>query len=413
MSHSILKDVGKKISYVENGSIVSPKGFQAAGIHAGFRYKDKDLGVILSLVPATTAAVYTMNQIQAAPITMMKRHLAKSEVLQAFIVNSGNANACTGSQGLLDAERTCQLVADKFNFPVENIGIASTGVIGENLPMELFPEGIEKLTPSSSQASAKSFSEAILTTDTCTKTTCYEAVIHGKKITVAGVAKGSGMIDPNMATMLSFITTDAYVEADALQKILGEAVNETFNCITVDGDMSTNDMVCVLANGEANNECLTEVGADWLLFREMVFAVSRDLAKMIARDGEGATRLIEVLVQGAKTKEDAKGIGKSVVGSALVKTAVFGADPNWGRIIAAIGYSGVSIHPEEIDIAIGSIHLMRKGSPCEYNESDVTLEMKQDPVQVRINVHMGKEEATTWGCDLTYDYVKINASYRT
>ncbi|HLR15485.1 MAG TPA: bifunctional glutamate N-acetyltransferase/amino-acid acetyltransferase ArgJ [Bacillota bacterium] len=408
MSHFTLKEM----HYVKDGTIVTPKGFLVDGIHAGFRRKKKDIGLLLCKKPATAAAVYTTNKVQAAPIQIMKKHVEKTPTLQAIIVNSGNANACTGERGLIHAEETCRLVAEKYQIPLEEVGVASTGIIGEQLPMDLFPHAIQQLTPGDHEKNAHAFSQAILTTDTCTKTTCYEGIIHGEKVTVAGVAKGSGMIDPNMATMLSFITTDAKLSAASLQKVLSQTVEDSFNCITVDGDMSTNDMVCMLASGEAHENVLEETDSDWTLFKQMVQAVCTDLAKMIARDGEGATKLIEVHVQGAETKKDAKKIGLSIVGSSLVKTAVYGSDPNWGRIIAAIGYSGVPVEPGKIDILIDSIYLFKQGKPCSYEEEDVVKIMNQNHVTITVHVHMKTSAAIVWGCDLTYDYVHINASYR-
>lgn len=416
MSHFTHKEKDQhteSIHYVRDGTIVSPKGFIATGMHAGIKFKQKDLGLLVSTAPANIAAVYTMNRVQAAPIVVTQKHIAHEQKVRAMIVNSGNANACTGAKGIEDAEKICTIVAEHLHIPEHHVAIASTGVIGELLPVEKFPPAIKQLEPTNKRADATSFAEAILTTDTCTKTTCYKAIIDGEEIHVSGVAKGSGMIDPQMATMLGFITTDCHVAPDALQSVLSEAVDETFNCITVDGDMSTNDMVTLMANGEANNDQLDKESPDWPIFKQIILNVCTDLAKMIARDGEGATKLLEVHVNGASDKIEARQIAKAVIGSSLVKTAVFGADPNWGRIIAAVGYSGVLIDPAKIDIAIGSTKLMKDGAPCDFSEKNISNEMKKDTVTITINVHMGKSEGRAWGCDLTYDYVKINASYRT
>lgn len=416
MSHSIHKEknvITESIHFVKNGTIVSPKGFLATGMHAGFKFKRKDFGLLVSTKPANIAAVYTMNRVQAAPLAVTKKHIEQEQKVQALIVNSGNANACTGDQGKKDAYEICTLVAEHLHMPTHHVAIASTGVIGELLPMEKFPPAIKQLQPTNREEDAQAFAEALLTTDTCTKITCYKAVIDGQEIHVSGAAKGSGMIDPQMATMLGFITTDCHVEPGALKRALKEAVDETFNCITVDGDMSTNDMVAIIANGEANNRQMNEQSPAWVTFKQMILNVCTDLAKMIARDGEGATKLLEVHVRGAEGTKEARQIAKTVIGSSLVKTAIFGADPNWGRMIAAVGYSGVAIDPEKVDIQIGSTNVMTAGTPCDFSEEDVMKEMKKDTVTITIDVHMGEAEGKAWGCDLTYDYVKINASYRT
>ncbi|WP_110114548.1 bifunctional ornithine acetyltransferase/N-acetylglutamate synthase [Bacillus sp. CGMCC 1.16541] len=401
------------IKQVKNGTIVQPKGFLAAGVHAGLRYSKKDVGVILSEKPASCAAVYTQSTFQAAPLHVTKESISAEKKLQAIVVNSACANACTGEQGLKDAYEMRELCATKFHLPLQHVAVASTGVIGELLNMNKIQEGISLLQPSNNEHGAEDFQTAILTTDTVMKSTCYETSIDGKTVTIGGAAKGSGMIHPNMATMLGFITTDAQIESDVLQEALSSITNKTFNQITVDGDTSTNDMVIVLANGMAENHSLTPSHPDWANFYEALKCTCEDLAKQIARDGEGATKLIEVQVKGAKTKEEANVVAKQIVGSNLVKTAMYGADANWGRIIGAIGYSGVTINPMNVDVQVGSIVMVKGSQPQPFSEEEATAYLQQDSIQVAVHLHDGDQYGTAWGCDLTYDYVKINASYRT
>ncbi|ATH95039.1 N-acetylglutamate synthase [Bacillus glycinifermentans] len=394
-----------------DGSIDSPKGYQAKGIHCGLRYSKKDLGMIISSVPAVSAAVYTQSHFQAAPIKVTQDSLKNGATLQAVIVNSANANACTGEQGLLDAYEMRQKCADILGIEPELVAVSSTGVIGESLDMKKIREGIsllDRTTPSEGD-----FEEAILTTDTVTKQTCYELMIGDQKIMIGGAAKGSGMIHPNMATMLGFVTTDAHVEEGALQKALRDITDVSFNQITVDGDTSTNDMVLVMANGCAGNECLHEGHKQWPVFKKGLEFVCRDLAKQIAKDGEGATKLIEVQVKGAKSNRDAQIIAKKIVGSNLVKTAVYGTDANWGRIIAAIGDSAASVTPEKVEIHLGGQCLFKNNEPQPFSEAFAKEYLQKSEVQIDVQMNEGKGTGTAWGCDLTYEYVKINASYRT
>lgn len=409
-----MKTVSKQpIAKVTEGSIVSPQGFTAAGLHTKVKRKRNDLGIIYSEVPADSAAVYTLNQIIAAPLLTTKESLAQEGKLQAIIINSGNANACMGKQGLLDANEMKKTVSETFSIKSHYVAVASTGVIGEKMPMDKIIPGIQQLKPSKSNEAAEAFNEAILTTDTCKKTTCYETYINGKKITMAGSAKGSGMIAPNMATMLGFITTDAAISHEHLQTALREVTNQTFNRITVDGDTSTNDMVLVMANGLAGNEPLSPKHEEWEIFTQLLNQVCEDLAIMIAKDGEGATKLIEVTVNGALSNEDAGKCAKTVVGSDLVKTMVYGADPNWGRLMMAIGRSGITINPETIDISIGPNVLLRNSEPVDYSEEVLSNYLHQEKVEFEINLNIGSGSGKAWGCDLTYEYVRINASYRT
>lgn len=395
-----------------NGTIVTPAGFKAAGMHSGVKRKRKDLGIVFCESPANAAAVYTLNVIQAAPLKVTKESLAKEGKIQAVVVNSGNANACTGKQGEQDAYTMRKVTAQKFSIPEHYVAVASTGIIGLEMPMDKIISGIEQLEPEAKAETAKQFNEAILTTDVVTKSTCYETTINGKKVTMAGAAKGSGMIEPNMGTMLAFITTDAVIESNMLQVALKEVIDKTFNCITVDGDTSTNDMVLVMASERANHDSLTPSHPEWATFVELLQKTCEDLAKMIAKDGEGATKLIEVEVNGAKSDAEAVKVAKSIVGSSLVKTAVYGSDANWGRIIAAIGYSGATVHPDKIDVSIGPIQLLKNSQPLQYSEDEATDYLRNEFVKIVVDLQIDQGFGKAWGCDLTYDYVRINASYR-
>ncbi|MGM9987991.1 MAG: bifunctional ornithine acetyltransferase/N-acetylglutamate synthase [Bacillaceae bacterium] len=398
---------------VENGSIITPKGFSACGVHAGLRKSRYDLGVILSDVPAEATAVYTQNVFQAAPITLTKDSLAVEGKIQAVIVNSACANACTGRLGYENAYQTRAMVAKKFDLPHYHVAVASTGVIGEQLKMDKMVEGIDKLKPSKHKEEVDAFHEAILTTDLVVKSACYETMIDGEMVTIGGAAKGSGMIHPNMATMLGFVTTDAVIGHDSLLEALREVIDVTFNQITVDGETSTNDMVLVMANGFANHQPLTKEHPDWSKFVYTLKRVCEDLAKKIARDGEGATKLIEASIIGANSDEDANKIAKKIVGSSLVKTAVFGEDANWGRIIGAMGHSEAMIDPEVVDIYIGDFPVLLKSQPNCFSEEILADYLRSEHIHIMVNCNIGEGQGKAWGCDLSYDYVKINASYRT
>ncbi|WP_338752998.1 bifunctional ornithine acetyltransferase/N-acetylglutamate synthase [Bacillus sp. FJAT-52991] len=401
------------ISKIQQGSLISPKGFAATGVNSGVRETRNDLGMIFSEVPAESAAVYTTSHFQAAPIKVTQDSLSVEQKLQAILVNSGCANACTGKQGLQDAYQSRKSLAEKFHLPEHYVAVASTGVIGEHLQMDKIASGIQKLQPASDEASAEQFETAILTTDLATKKCAFEAVIDGQTVTVGGAAKGSGMIHPNMATMLAFITTDALISAEHLQTALRQVTNQTFNQITVDGDTSTNDTVVVMANGLAGNNPLTPDHPQWDTFMAMLKEVSAILAKKIARDGEGATKLVEVEVFGALNDQEAQVAAKEVVGSNLVKTAVFGADANWGRIISAVGYADITVNPETIDIAIGDQTILEQSEVVAYSEEQIIEYFKGETVKISIHLHLGEGHGMAWGCDLSYDYIKINASYRT
>ena len=393
-----------------DGTIASPLGFSADGLHAGFKKKKLDFGWIVSEVPASVAGVYTTNKVIAAPLLVTKASIQKSQKLQAIVVNSGVANSCTGQQGLDAAYEMQRLTAQKLKIEPDLVGLASTGVIGEQLPMNALKNGLSQILVS---GKAEDFAEAILTTDTCTKTCVVTEEFGTDLVTMAGVAKGSGMIHPNMATMLAFITCDANISSATLQAALSQHVETTFNQITVDGDTSTNDMVLVMANGCRQNEEILPDTEEFEKFSKMLRYLMADLAKKIAKDGEGATKLIEVNVQHAKDEQSGRMIAKSVVGSSLVKTAIFGQDPNWGRILAAIGYAGADVSVDNIDIWIEGIPVMQASSPVAFDPEETSDAMAGELLTLTIDLHDGDAEAQAWGCDLSYDYVKINALYRT
>ena len=393
-----------------DGTIASPLGFSADGLHAGFKKKKLDFGWIVSEVPASVAGVYTTNKVIAAPLLVSKASIQKSQKLQAIVVNSGVANSCTGQQGLDTAYEMQRLTAQKLKIEPDLVGLASTGVIGEQLPMDALKNGLSRILVS---GKAEDFAEAILTTDTCTKTCVVTEEFGSALVTMAGVAKGSGMIHPNMATMLAFITCDANISSATLQAALSQHVETTFNQITVDGDTSTNDMVLVMANGCRQNEEILPDTEEFEKFSNMLRYLMADLAKKIAKDGEGATKLIEVNVRHAKDEQSGRMIAKSVVGSSLVKTAIFGQDPNWGRILAAIGYARADVSVDNIDIWIEGIPVMQASSPVAFDPEETSDAMAGELLTLTIDLHDGDAEAQAWGCDLSYDYVKINALYRT
>lgn len=398
---------------VKDPSITSPSGFLAGGMHAGFKKRKPDLGMIVCEVPASAAAVYTMNAFQAAPLKVTQSSLAVEGKLQAVVVNSGNANACTGQKGLEDALMTRRKAAELLRIPEHRVAVASTGVIGEFLPMDRMTEGLTRLVKEVGKEGHSSFCESILTTDTRTKAAEVIVSVEGRPVRIAGAAKGSGMIHPRMATMLAFLTTDAVIDPRHLQRLLRDVTDETFNMITVDGDCSTNDMVLAMASGRADHSPLHPEHPDWSAFKVGFAHVARELAKMIARDGEGATRLVEVRVTGAASLAMARRVAKSVAGSNLVKSAVFGADANWGRVLCAIGYADPEVRTDAVDLYIGEMQVVRESRPVSFNEKQVQDHMKEEHVKFRIDLHQGIGEAVAWGCDLTYDYVQINACYRT
>ncbi|GIP41000.1 arginine biosynthesis bifunctional protein ArgJ [Paenibacillus sp. J31TS4] len=403
-----------QFTVVTDGGITTPKGFRAGGLHCGLKKTERnDLGVIVADEPAAAAAVYTLNAFQAAPLKVTKESIGAGGRLQAMLVNSGNANACTGQQGEEDARRMRAEMARVLGIDEHLVGVTSTGVIGELLPMEKVEAGIALLPEKLSAAGSDDFCQAILTTDLVRKMVCVSVTVGGETVHIAGAAKGSGMIHPNMATMLGFLTTDAELDAEQLQALLGEVTDTTFNMITVDGDTSTNDMVVAMASGRAGGGKLTPQHPHWEAYKAGFRYVSEYLAKAIARDGEGATKLIEVQVAGAESLEAARAIAKTVIGSSLVKSACFGADANWGRIIAAVGRAGQQVNTETVDIRLGDISVLEQSRPVRFDEERAEEYLKGELVQIFVNLHMGEQQATAWGCDLTYDYVRINAAYRT
>jgi glutamate N-acetyltransferase/amino-acid N-acetyltransferase len=406
----------EQFKIIPDGGITTPKGFRAGGLHCGLKKTERnDLGIIVCDVPASAAGVYTLNAFQAAPLKVTREAIAVEGKLQAMLVNSGNANACTGKQGEDDARTMQAEAARAFGLAEHLVGVTSTGVIGELLPMHKVTAGISRLPDrvEGGEQGSEQFSQAILTTDLVRKVTCVSLTIDGQTVHIAGAAKGSGMIHPNMATMLGFITTDANIEPALLQQLLNGVTDSTFNMITVDGDTSTNDMVVVMASGLGSTTKLTPAHPDWEAFAAGFRYVGEYLAKAIARDGEGATKLIEVTVCGAQTVEAARAIAKTIIGSSLVKSACFGADANWGRIIAAVGRAGQPVNTETVDIRLGDIVTLEQSRPIRFDEEKALAYLQGDFVHIYVNLHMGTETATAWGCDLTYDYVRINAAYRT
>ncbi|NGM82324.1 bifunctional glutamate N-acetyltransferase/amino-acid acetyltransferase ArgJ [Paenibacillus sp. 7124] len=405
----------KLYTVVEGGSITTPRGFTSGGLHCGLKKTDRnDLAAILCEVPATAAAVYTTNLFQAAPLKVSRESLG-SGVLRAVVVNSGNANACTGEQGEADAYEMRAAAARHLGVSEDEVAVASTGVIGELLKMDRVRDGLAALPAklSGDADGAEEFCQAILTTDLVKKECCVKVRIGDTEVLIAGAAKGSGMIHPNMATMLGFMTTDAVIGQEALQTLLRKATDTTFNMITVDGDTSTNDMLVSMASGLAGNEELDRRHADWEAFEAAFTHVCRHLAMAIARDGEGATHLIEVRVSGATDEAAARAIAKTIVGSSLVKSAIFGADANWGRIIAAVGRAGVPVTVDKVDISLGNIEVLRQSKPVVFDEAEALAYLQGDTTLITVNLADGEGSAIAWGCDLTYDYVRINAAYRT
>ncbi|HHU19764.1 MAG TPA: bifunctional glutamate N-acetyltransferase/amino-acid acetyltransferase ArgJ [Bacilli bacterium] len=393
------------------GGVSAPIGYQSGGLHCGIRKEKLDLGWLISETPADAFAVYTKNLFQAAPLKVTQASLAVKQKLRGIIVNSGIANACTGDRGLNDAYQMREQMAEKLTTESHYIAVASTGLIGEFLPMDKVTKGIKAIN--FDQQSPGSFESAILTTDTREKKIALQMKIDDQVVTIGGAAKGSGMINPNMATMLGFITTDAVIDPIVLEQELKDQTNQSFNMITVDGDTSTNDTVVVMANGLANNQLLNRDHPEWLIFTEALSEVFQFLAKEIARDGEGATKLVEVEVEGTETEADARKMAKAVISSNLVKTAIHGADANWGRIITAIGYSGVQFDPDQVIVKIGDKTVVENGLPKRFDEAELKHDLEQDEVKIFVKVGPSNQIARGWGCDLSYEYIRINALYRT
>ena len=404
------------MKFIEGG-VCAAKGFTAGGVHCGIRKnKDKkDLSLILSEVPASCAAVYTTNLVQGAPILVDKRHLSDG-IAQAIICNSGNANTCN-ADGIQVAEQMSQLTAQQLKIRKEDVVVASTGVIGQPLDITPIAEGMPSLAAALSKDGYKDATEGIMTTDTVPKIVAVECEIGGKTCRIGGIAKGSGMIHPNMATMLVFITSDVAIAPEMLQKALSGDIQSTFNMLSIDGDTSTNDTVVVMANGLAGNAVITEEGEDFTAFMQALNTVNVALCRMIAGDGEGATKLLECKLDGAADLKNARIAAKSVICSSLLKAAMFGADANWGRVMCAIGYSGADVDITKIDVAFrskaGTIVVCQQGAGVPFSEEKAKEILLENEIEILVSCHAGDACATAWGCDLTYDYVKINGDYRT
>ena len=400
-----------------NGGVCAAKGFKANGVHCGIRKnkEKKDLSLIYSEKTASAASVYTTNLVKGAPLTVTKKNLQNGKA-QAVICNSGNANTCNAN-GIEIAEKMCELIGKELGISPNDVVVASTGVIGQPLDIEPIANGIPSLVKGLSDNGGLDAAEGIMTTDTVVKEIAVEFEIGGKTCHIGGIAKGSGMIHPNMATMLVFITTDAAISSDMLQKALSADIANTFNMVSVDGDTSTNDMVTVLANGLAGNDEITEDGGDFENFMKALNTVTVYLCRMIAGDGEGATKLLECKVSGAKDIKTAKTVAKSVICSSLLKAAMFGADANWGRVLCAIGYSKADVDVNKIDVSFqsdkGEIEVCKNGSGVDFSEEKAKEILLEKEIEILIGLNDGNESSTAWGCDLTYDYVKINGDYRT
>lgn len=404
---------------VTEGGVTAAQGFQAAGIAAGIKKGGtKDMAMVYSEKPCVCAGTFTTNVVKAAPVKWDQKIVEESDYVQAVVCNSGIANACTGQEGYSYCQETAKAAGEALGISAEEVLVASTGVIGQQLPMAVLKEGVKKLAPMllGTKEAGTLAAEAIMTTDTVKKEVAVEMELSGKKVTIGGMCKGSGMIHPNMCTMLSFVTTDVDIDKNLLKEALRESVQDSYNMISVDGDTSTNDTVLVLANAMAGNPKITEKNQDYEIFKKGLDYVNKTLAQKIAGDGEGATALFEVKITGAQTKEQAVTLSKSVITSNLTKAAIFGHDANWGRILCAMGYSGAQFDPEKVDLVFesraGRIQIMKSGIGTDYSEEEATKILSEDKVTVIADIKMGEETATAWGCDLTYDYVKINADYR-
>ena len=407
-----------KITKIEGG-VTAAKGFFSASCMAQIKYTDRlDMAMVYSNSPCVSAGTYTTNLVKAAPVVWDRKITDGDGMVQAIVVNAGIANACTGKEGLDYCEQTANEAASVLGIKPEEVLVASTGVIGKQVPMEKIKAGVHKLKEnlSDSLESASLSAEAIMTTDTIKKEIALEFEIAGTKVKMGGMCKGSGMIHPNMCTMLGFVTTDVAIDKVLLLKALREDVVDTFNMVSVDGDTSTNDSFIVLANGQAKNKLIDSEGEDYTTFKEALHQINVELAKMMAGDGEGATALFEVKVVGAQSKDQARTLAKSVVTSSLTKAAIFGHDANWGRILCALGYSGEKFDPDHMELWFesneGKILIYKDGNAVDFSEEDATNILSAKEVRALVDIQMGEETATAWGCDLTYDYIRINADYR-
>lgn len=402
-----------------NGGVTAAKGFEAAAAAAQIKYKDRtDMALIYSKAPCVAAGTFTTNVVKAAPVKWDQEIVKNSPKVHAVVINSGIANACTGEEGYGYCEQTAQAAERLLRIPVSSVLVASTGVIGMQLPMDRIRDGVALLAgaKADTEEAGLEAAKAIMTTDTKPKYAAAQVEIGGKIVTVGGMCKGSGMIHPNMCTMLGFVTTDAVITKEMLQKALSEDIQDTYNMVSVDGDTSTNDTVLLLANGMAGNPVIEKEDEHYAAFKEALNYVNTELAKKIAGDGEGATCLFEVKIVGAESREQAVTLSKSVITSSLTKAAIYGHDANWGRILCAMGYSGVQFDPEQVDLffesAAGKLQIIENGVAVDYSEEEATKILSEPEVTAIADVKMGEASATAWGCDLTYDYVKINADYR-
>ena len=401
------------------GGVTAAKGFQAAATAAGIKYKDRtDMAMLYSEKPCVAAGTFTTNVVKAAPVLWDKQIVTDSAYAQAVVINAGIANACTGEEGFGYCRATAEKTAEILSIPADAVLVASTGVIGMQIPIDRICNGVEQMSGklNGDITSGHEAALAIMTTDTHEKEVAVQFAVGDKTVTVGGMCKGSGMIHPNMCTMLSFVTTDLAISKELLQEALSEDIKDTYNMVSVDGDTSTNDTCLLLANGMAGNTKITEKNADYENFCKALHIVNEGLAKMMAGDGEGATALFEVKVIHAKTKEEAVTLSKSVVTSSLTKAAIYGHDANWGRILCALGYSGVTFDPQKVDLyfesAAGKLQIIENGVALDYSEEEATKILSEKEVTAIADMKMGDAAATAWGCDLTYDYVKINADYR-
>lgn len=404
------------MNYIQGG-VTAPKGYKASGVHCGIRKNKtkKDLALIISETKGTAAAVYTQNLVKGAPLTVTKNNIADGYA-QAVICNSGNANTCNAN-GIEIAEGMCSLVEKHTGISAKDVIVASTGVIGQPLDLSPIENGMDELVSALKSDGSVDAATAIMTTDTVLKECAVSFTIDGKECKMGGIAKGSGMIHPNMATMLVFVTTDVSISSSLLKKALSEDVLDSFNMISVDGDTSTNDMVSVIANGMAGNKEITEENEDFETFKKALSSITCKLCRMIAKDGEGATKLLECNVKGAADVKNARIVAKSVICSSLLKAAMFGADANWGRVLCAIGYSGADVDVTKVDVSFssraGNVDVCKNGAGIEFSEEVAKTVLTEDEIQINVSLGNGDGVATAWGCDLTYDYVKINGDYRT
>ena len=411
MFNSILTETTSNFTYIKNGSVTSPQGFQASGIHCGLKKKNKDLALIYSEVPSVSAGTYTTNKAAASPVSISKNITDTSGKVKVIIINSGNANACTGVDGHLDALEVQKKCAESLEISTNEVLISSTGVIGERLNVSAIVNSLSNLKSNLSQDNGNQAAEAIMTTDTIPKSFALSIKLSKGEITIGGIAKGSGMIMPNMATMLGFVTTDAKISKELLQTALTESVNDSYNKISVDGETSTNDMVLMLANGMSNIEILPD-SADYIIFVSALKELSIKMAKSIVFDGEGATKFITINIKNAASEKDANLIAKSLANSPLVKTAINGGDPNWGRIISAASSCGAEIKPENTLLYFNDLAILKPGYKTDFIEEEAAKILANKNIVITLDLNLGNANTTWWTCDYSEDYIKINAHYR-